>query len=268
MEVRLYLVTSNRAFFWHLPLEHDGQTSFYSLVTSSDLKNHAVSKNFRTVSGQQVNGVVLQISGLEPVLGTCVELDAFVSIPDEGDMTFLRKKVKSGAAVGKLVLLQVFVQSRKNVGVFHLVDFSFDLLLTFSPRTSILSIILDTSTVVHSTMFILSPRIVPSFGTYLWNMMDKRLITLLVTSSDFEESCRQPCVGSIVDSEVLLIELEVGIVDCFWTAGTCGELDAFVSIPDEGDMTFLRKKGKSGAAVGKLVLLQVFVQWVEVLKHG
>ncbi|GKB17655.1 hypothetical protein Tco_0851578 [Tanacetum coccineum] len=67
----------------------------------------------------------------------------------------------------------------------------------------------------------------------------------------------EPCVGSIVDLEVLLIELEVGIVDCFWTAGTCGELDAFVSIPDEGDMTFLRKKGKSGAAVGKLVLLQL-----------
>ncbi|GJR56114.1 hypothetical protein Tco_1406635 [Tanacetum coccineum] len=41
------------------------------------------------------------------VLGTCGELDAFVSIPDEGDMTFLRKKGKSGAAVGKLVLLQV-----------------------------------------------------------------------------------------------------------------------------------------------------------------
>ncbi|GJT30353.1 hypothetical protein Tco_0910628 [Tanacetum coccineum] len=64
------------------------------------------------------------------VLGTCDELDAFVSIPDEGDMTFLRKKVKSGAAVGKLVLLQVFVQSRLIVGVFYLVDFSFDLLLT------------------------------------------------------------------------------------------------------------------------------------------
>ncbi|GJV67524.1 putative reverse transcriptase domain-containing protein [Tanacetum coccineum] len=39
------------------------------------------------------------------VLGTCGELDAFVSIPDEGDMAFLRKKVKSGAAVGKRVLL-------------------------------------------------------------------------------------------------------------------------------------------------------------------
>nr|GEX04836.1 hypothetical protein [Tanacetum cinerariifolium] len=40
------------------------------------------------------------------------------------------------------------------------------------------------------------------------------------------------------------------------TVGICGELDAFVSIPNEGDMTFLRKKVKSGAAVGKLVLLQ------------
>ncbi|GJV01411.1 hypothetical protein Tco_1334980 [Tanacetum coccineum] len=50
-------------------------------------------------------------------VGTCGELDAFVSIPDEGDMAFLRKKVKSGAAVGKLVLLQVFVQSRLIFGV-------------------------------------------------------------------------------------------------------------------------------------------------------
>ncbi|GKE35127.1 hypothetical protein Tco_1454449, partial [Tanacetum coccineum] len=95
------------------------------------------------------------------VLGTCGELDAFVSIPDERDMAFLRKKVKSGADVGKLVLLQVFVQigfmaetvndrnsvnflfgvmvsrnsfpvdwSRLIVGVFYLVDFLFDLLLT------------------------------------------------------------------------------------------------------------------------------------------
>ncbi|GKB33236.1 hypothetical protein Tco_0872637, partial [Tanacetum coccineum] len=45
--------------------------------------------------------------------------------------------------------------------------------------------------------------------------------------------------------------------------GTCDELDAFVSIPDEGDMTFLRKKGKSGAAVGKLVLLQVPANFLE-----
>ncbi|GJV32138.1 putative reverse transcriptase domain-containing protein [Tanacetum coccineum] len=70
-----------------------------------------------------------------PVLVTCDELDAFVSIPDEGNMAFLRKKVKSGAAVGKLVLLQVFyseLRSRLIVGVFYLVDFSFDLLLTVS----------------------------------------------------------------------------------------------------------------------------------------
>ncbi|GJY27869.1 putative reverse transcriptase domain-containing protein, partial [Tanacetum coccineum] len=40
---------------------------------------------------------------------TCDELDALVSIPDEGDMAFLRKKVKSGAAVGKLVLLKTNV---------------------------------------------------------------------------------------------------------------------------------------------------------------
>ncbi|GKD02845.1 hypothetical protein Tco_1177819 [Tanacetum coccineum] len=43
--------------------------------------------------------------GLFP--GTCDELEVFVSIPDEGDMAFLRKKVKSGAAVGKRVLLKV-----------------------------------------------------------------------------------------------------------------------------------------------------------------
>ncbi|GJR44084.1 hypothetical protein Tco_1312187 [Tanacetum coccineum] len=44
---------------------------------------------------------------MSQVLGTCSELDAFVSIPDDGDMAFLRKKVKSEAAVGKRVLLQV-----------------------------------------------------------------------------------------------------------------------------------------------------------------
>ncbi|GJT11197.1 hypothetical protein Tco_0858239 [Tanacetum coccineum] len=43
---------------------------------------------------------------LRTVLGSCGELDDFVSIPDEGVMAFLRKKVKSGAAVGKRVLLQ------------------------------------------------------------------------------------------------------------------------------------------------------------------
>nr|GEW34069.1 hypothetical protein [Tanacetum cinerariifolium] len=37
------------------------------------------------------------------------QIGPFVSILDEGDMAFLRKKVKSGAAVGKLVLLQVIM---------------------------------------------------------------------------------------------------------------------------------------------------------------
>ncbi|GJV10546.1 putative ribonuclease H-like domain-containing protein, partial [Tanacetum coccineum] len=58
-----------------------------------------------------------------------------------------------------------------------------------------------------------------------------------------------PYDGSIDDLEVFGRRLEV--------LGTCGELDALVSIPDEGDMAFLRKKVKSGAAVGKLVLLQL-----------
>ncbi|GJU90949.1 hypothetical protein Tco_1303372 [Tanacetum coccineum] len=43
------------------------------------------------------------------VLGTCVELDALVSIPYEGDMAILRKKVKSRAPVGKLVLIQIIM---------------------------------------------------------------------------------------------------------------------------------------------------------------
>ncbi|GKC11963.1 hypothetical protein Tco_1008745 [Tanacetum coccineum] len=53
--------------------------------------------------------------GLEMVLGpendraSCGELDAQPSPPDEGVMTFLRKKVKTGAVVGKRVLLQVLV---------------------------------------------------------------------------------------------------------------------------------------------------------------
>ncbi|GJX10734.1 hypothetical protein Tco_0200593 [Tanacetum coccineum] len=46
---------------------------------------------------------------LRTVLGSCDEFDGFVSIPDEGDMAFLRKKVKSGAAVGKRVLLQIIM---------------------------------------------------------------------------------------------------------------------------------------------------------------
>ncbi|GJZ84549.1 hypothetical protein Tco_0649888 [Tanacetum coccineum] len=56
-----------------------------------------------------------------------------------------------------------------------------------------------------------------------------------------------PYDGSIDDLEVFGRRLEV--------LGTCGELDALGSILDEGDMTFLRKKVKSRAAVEKLVLL-------------
>ncbi|GJU05807.1 hypothetical protein Tco_1122237 [Tanacetum coccineum] len=40
---------------------------------------------------------------------------------------------------------------------------------------------------------------------------------------------------------------------------SCGELDAQPSPPDEGVMTFLRKKVKTGAVVGKRVLLQVIM---------
>nr|GEV76901.1 zinc finger BED domain-containing protein RICESLEEPER 2 [Tanacetum cinerariifolium] len=49
----------------------------------------------------------LQVMIVDKSLGTCGELDTFVSIPGDGDMAFLRKKIKSGAAVGKLVFLQV-----------------------------------------------------------------------------------------------------------------------------------------------------------------
>ncbi|GKC22009.1 putative reverse transcriptase domain-containing protein, partial [Tanacetum coccineum] len=55
-------------------------------------------------------------------IGTCGELDAFVSIPDEGDMAFLRKKVKSGAAVeGKCLSWLI-------VGVLRSCGFIIDLL--------------------------------------------------------------------------------------------------------------------------------------------
>ncbi|GJY41205.1 ribonuclease H-like domain-containing protein [Tanacetum coccineum] len=77
-----------------------GAGVWFGYLASQDLVIH------RSLSGL----VVSTLTGLEnecAVLGTCVELDALVSIPDEGDMAFLRKKVKSGAAVGKLVLLQV-----------------------------------------------------------------------------------------------------------------------------------------------------------------
>ncbi|GJV25845.1 putative reverse transcriptase domain-containing protein, partial [Tanacetum coccineum] len=65
----------------------------------------------------------------------------------------------------------------------------------------------------------------------------------------------------IMDREVKqLKQSRIPIINVRWNSrqGTCDELDALVSIPDEGDMAFLRKKVKSGAAVGKLVLLHVF----------
>ncbi|GJT76058.1 hypothetical protein Tco_1042783 [Tanacetum coccineum] len=47
------------------------------------------------------------VLGPENDRASCGELDAQPSPPDEGVMTFLRKKVKTGAVVGKRVLLQV-----------------------------------------------------------------------------------------------------------------------------------------------------------------
>ncbi|GJY85454.1 putative reverse transcriptase domain-containing protein [Tanacetum coccineum] len=64
--------------------------------------------------------------------------------------------------------------------------------------------------------------------------------------------------GLVMDQLMIwrcLDEIRGRFRNCFQVLGTCDELDAFVSIPDEGDMAFLRKKVKSGAAVGKLVLL-------------
>ncbi|GJV34998.1 hypothetical protein Tco_1407475 [Tanacetum coccineum] len=46
------------------------------------------------------------VLGPENDRASCGELDAQPSPPDEGVMTFLRKKVKTGAVVGKRVLLQ------------------------------------------------------------------------------------------------------------------------------------------------------------------
>ncbi|GJW95529.1 hypothetical protein Tco_0175201 [Tanacetum coccineum] len=70
-----------------------------------------------------------------------------------------------------------------------------------------------------------------------------------------------PCGGSIDDLEVfgLSLEVDLGTVSRSIEKRSCDELDGFVSIPDEGDMAFLRKKVKSGAAVGKHVFLQVHV---------
>ncbi|GJS33393.1 hypothetical protein Tco_0531775 [Tanacetum coccineum] len=51
------------------------------------------------------------------VLGSCDKLEGFVSILDEGDMAFLWKKVKSGAAVGKRLLLQVIKDKDVELGM-------------------------------------------------------------------------------------------------------------------------------------------------------
>ncbi|GJR00249.1 zinc knuckle CX2CX4HX4C containing protein [Tanacetum coccineum] len=48
-----------------------------------------------------------------------------------------------------------------------------------------------------------------------------------------------------------------GVTNVYTLRASCGELDAQPSPPDEGVMTFLRKKVKTGAVVGKRVLLQV-----------
>ncbi|GKA93095.1 putative reverse transcriptase domain-containing protein [Tanacetum coccineum] len=68
------------------------------------LNKKKTSMRNRAPGQRSLFGLRLEVD-LGTVSGTCDELDALVSIPDEGDMAFLRKKVKSGAAVGKLVLL-------------------------------------------------------------------------------------------------------------------------------------------------------------------
>ncbi|GJV51393.1 hypothetical protein Tco_1447134 [Tanacetum coccineum] len=80
--------------------------------------------------------------------------------------------------------------------------------------------------------------------------------------------CSGLCGGNnklpiFVDSVLFLIKEQIRIrkdkaVSTTYTLrASCGELDAQPSPPDEGVMTFLRKKVKTGAVVGKRVLLQV-----------
>ncbi|GJX69102.1 ribonuclease H-like domain-containing protein [Tanacetum coccineum] len=54
------------------------------------------------------------------VLDSCDELDGFVSIPDEIDMAFLWKKVKSVVAVGKRVLLQIIASLHREFSMIDL----------------------------------------------------------------------------------------------------------------------------------------------------
>ncbi|GKA49661.1 putative ribonuclease H-like domain-containing protein [Tanacetum coccineum] len=85
------------------------------------------------------------------------------------------------------------------------------------------------------------------------------LIASIVKCDGYEVDCIDvfwPCDGSIDDLDEFWMSLgvELGTVSRS-VLGTCDKMDAFVSIPDEGDMAFLWKKVKSGATVGKLVLL-------------
>nr|GEV83515.1 integrase, catalytic region, zinc finger, CCHC-type, peptidase aspartic, catalytic [Tanacetum cinerariifolium] len=52
------------------------------------------------------------LKGNDLLTGACGELDGFVLVSDEGDMAFLRKKVKSEVTVGIRVLLQVLLWIR------------------------------------------------------------------------------------------------------------------------------------------------------------
>ncbi|GJZ38707.1 hypothetical protein Tco_0585270 [Tanacetum coccineum] len=92
---------------------YNWETATYAIVFNDTLTSEAALSCETMVSSLNNDEIYFIISfdesddedctGLFP--GSCDELDAFVAIPDEGDMAFLRKKVKSGAAVGKLVLL-------------------------------------------------------------------------------------------------------------------------------------------------------------------
>ncbi|GJX42573.1 hypothetical protein Tco_0257563, partial [Tanacetum coccineum] len=78
------------------------ESSVYCFILSSDVFFDKFEVSLKTTPV----GLLLPV-GL--VAGSCDELDGFVSISDEGDMAFLRNKVKSGAAVGKRVLLQIIM---------------------------------------------------------------------------------------------------------------------------------------------------------------
>ncbi|GJU00428.1 hypothetical protein Tco_1110766 [Tanacetum coccineum] len=66
---------------------------------------HLFSSKNTTSKKRRVSGRRVDIADCFQVLGTCDELDAFVTISDEGVMVFLRSKVNSGVAVGKHVFI-------------------------------------------------------------------------------------------------------------------------------------------------------------------